>query len=197
MPITPQYEWDESEQVVEVRVSLPGASKSKSDVFATDCMVKVNLAPYLLVLDLSGEVDPTRTIATFTTPSGVTFRLFKVPHRAQAGAQVRRQQRPDAVVGQAFTRAASLVPTHAQRQPGLWGRLEAQGGKEELTRRRNASIDRAHAFAEEQRKARLERKQKEARCAPLPRSKTQLVSSVAARHYLTISMHHSQWQSEP
>lgn len=48
-----------------------------------------------------------------------------------------------------------------QKAPGLWGRLEFEGDKETATKRRNESIDRAHARAEEARKQRLERKQRE------------------------------------
>lgn len=77
MPLTPLYEWDETDVGLEVRVKLPGATRSKSDVYATDCMVKVNCSPYLLVLDLHQEVDDTRSAATFTG-DGVRFKLFKV-----------------------------------------------------------------------------------------------------------------------
>ncbi|GIL60217.1 hypothetical protein Vafri_14829 [Volvox africanus] len=48
-----------------------------------------------------------------------------------------------------------------QRDPSLWGCLAASGDKTELTRRRNASIDRAYLVLEEARKARLARKQQE------------------------------------
>lgn len=40
-------------------------------------MVKVNLAPYLLVLDLAGSVHDSQTVATFTA-QGISFRLVKV-----------------------------------------------------------------------------------------------------------------------
>jgi hypothetical protein len=77
MPITPTFRWEESDDTVDVVVTLPGASRSRSDVFATDCLLKVNLAPYLLLLDLAGEVDGTRTVATFTAQEGVHFKLHK------------------------------------------------------------------------------------------------------------------------
>jgi hypothetical protein len=77
MPISPSYTWDETELALEVVVSLPGASRAKSDVFATECMLKVNSSPYLLLIDLYDEVDDSRSAATLTG-DGVVFKLFKV-----------------------------------------------------------------------------------------------------------------------
>ncbi len=47
---------------------------------------------------------------------------------------------------------------------GLWEQLEAGGEKEAIVKRRNESIDRAHARLESIRLQRLERKKKEERC---------------------------------
>ncbi len=55
----------------------------------------------------------------------------------------------------------TLTVAHPQRNPGLWGKLEAEGDRAALTARRNASVDRAYAALEEARKARLARKQQE------------------------------------
>jgi hypothetical protein len=44
---------------------------------------------------------------------------------------------------------------------GLWGKLAADGGKEEVARRREASIDAAHARANAAREAALKKKQKD------------------------------------
>jgi dyslexia susceptibility 1 candidate gene 1 protein len=77
MPISPTYEWEETDVALEVRVVLPGATKARADVSATDCMIKVNSAPYLLLLDLAGEVDDAQSSATLTA-DGVRFKLPKV-----------------------------------------------------------------------------------------------------------------------
>lgn len=83
MPISPLYEWAETELTLEVRVQLQGASRSKADVFATDCMLKVNSPPYLLILDLFGEVDDSHSVVTLM-PDCVLFQLRKVcVHAAQ------------------------------------------------------------------------------------------------------------------
>jgi hypothetical protein len=84
MPISPSYTWFETDSALEVSVNLPGASRSKSDVFATDCMLKVNSPPFLLLLDLLAEVDDSKSAATLTA-DGVRFRLHKVCQRAAAG----------------------------------------------------------------------------------------------------------------
>ena len=54
-----------------------------------------------------------------------------------------------------------LLPLQAK--PGDWGQLEAGGEKEAVVKRRNESIERAHAKIEAARRQRLERKQKEER----------------------------------
>jgi len=77
MPISPQWSWSETEAAVEVQVALPGVARDRTDVFATDCMLKVNASPYLLVLDLYAGVDDARSAATLTA-DGVKFKLFKV-----------------------------------------------------------------------------------------------------------------------
>ena len=77
MPITPKFEWDETEGSLEVRVQLQGAANGKANVFATDCLLKINSPPYLLVLDLFGVVDDAKSSATLTS-DGVTFKLVKV-----------------------------------------------------------------------------------------------------------------------
>lgn len=49
----------------------------------------------------------------------------------------------------------------AQKVPGLWGQLGADGDKEEIARRREASIDAAHLRANAAREAALKKKQKD------------------------------------
>lgn len=55
------------------------------------------------------------------------------------------------------------VLPRSQARPGPWGQLEAGGDKEAVLKRRNDSVDRAHARIEAARQQRLERKQKEER----------------------------------
>eukprot|EP00959_Pyramimonas_sp_CCMP1952_P102788 2149660-Pyramimonas_sp.AAC.1 len=68
MPLTPKYTWEESEGGIEVEVSIPAVKKTDLDV---------NYPPYLLHVDLHGEVDDSNS-AALVRPDGVTFRLVKV-----------------------------------------------------------------------------------------------------------------------
>lgn len=77
MPIAPKYVWEETEDGLEVQVALSGISKSSADVSATDVMLKVNVPPYLLILDILHEVDEAKSVATLTG-DGVSFKLVKV-----------------------------------------------------------------------------------------------------------------------
>eukprot|EP00198_Chlamydomonas_reinhardtii_P012046 XP_001701383.1 predicted protein [Chlamydomonas reinhardtii] len=76
MPLAPKYTWTETDVAIEVTVEVPGVSKSKADVFATDAFLKVNSPPYLFALDLAKDVDDTRSSATIL-PGKVVFTLFK------------------------------------------------------------------------------------------------------------------------
>lgn len=77
MPIAPLFAWSETEETLQVDVQLQGASRTKADVFATDCLLKINSPPYLLIIDLFGCVDEAQSVVT-VMPDGVTFRLIKV-----------------------------------------------------------------------------------------------------------------------
>ena len=128
MPITPKIDWNETDESLEVVVHV--AAGGKADVFATDCLLKVNAPPYLLITDLYGFVDESRTVASIATGT-ITFRLTKT-----------------------------------SKCRGTWGQLEVsppvtEEDKAEIVKRRNDSIDRAHARIESERKARLERVKQE------------------------------------
>lgn len=77
MPIAPKYVWEETEDGLEVQVALSGVSKSSADVSATDVMLKVNVPPYLLIIDILHEVDEAKSVATLNG-EGVSFKLVKV-----------------------------------------------------------------------------------------------------------------------
>ncbi len=64
MPIAPLFTWSETATTVEVKVDVAGASRSKADVFATDCLLKINCPPYLLILDLFGIIDESKTVVS-------------------------------------------------------------------------------------------------------------------------------------
>ena len=51
----------------------------------------------------------------------------------------------------------------SQVKPGTWGQLEAVEERDAIQKRRNESVDRAHARIEAARQQRLERKKKEER----------------------------------
>ena len=74
MPIAPKYEWSETDESIEVIVHVHAGSKA--DVFATDCLLKVNAPPYLLIADLYGFVDEAQTVASISS-GFITFRLTK------------------------------------------------------------------------------------------------------------------------
>lgn len=77
MPVTPTYDWSETVDEVTIRVRLPGITRRKADIFATEVLVKVVAHPYVLLLDLHAEIDADAG-AAFSMPGEVLFRLPKV-----------------------------------------------------------------------------------------------------------------------
>ncbi|KAJ9532516.1 hypothetical protein QJQ45_010595 [Haematococcus lacustris] len=146
MPIAPLYEWDETDLTVEVRVKLPGVSRAKSDVSATDCMIKVNSVPYLLLIDLHGGVDDARSSATLTT-EGVRFNLYKVSPGLWG--------RLDAVGDKELLtqrRNASIERAHARMEAARKERLERKQKEERAAVDRQIAVERAKRQEIERRK---------------------------------------------
>ncbi|KAL6756094.1 hypothetical protein V8C86DRAFT_123284 [Haematococcus lacustris] len=146
MPIAPLYEWDETDLTVEVRVKLPGVSRAKSDVSATDCMIKVNSVPYLLLIDLHGDVDDARSSATLTT-EGVRFNLYKVSPGLWG--------RLDAVGDKELLtqrRNASIERAHARMEAARKERLEWKQKEERAAVDRQIAVERAKRQEIERRK---------------------------------------------
>lgn len=57
MPAVPQLVWTETETDLNLIVCLNQTSVKGVDIEVTDAFVKVNAAPYLLALDLFGDVN--------------------------------------------------------------------------------------------------------------------------------------------
>ena len=77
MPITPQYTWSETEN--DISITINGVPvKDQGQLLCSDCVLKVNVAPYLLLLDLFDTVAEDQSKATIKGGS-VHFHLTKVP----------------------------------------------------------------------------------------------------------------------
>merc|ERR1711959_324497 len=76
MPITAEYTWEESDDVIAVLVPLRGAKTSAEHIFIADEYVKVNSAPYFLELDLQGQIRAADSRAIFSR-DGLRLHLHK------------------------------------------------------------------------------------------------------------------------
>ena len=77
MPISPAYEWSETDLTVTIRAECRGATSStRTDIFSSPHYVSANVPPYFLELDLHGAVDGTRSTANVSR-GVVTLKLFK------------------------------------------------------------------------------------------------------------------------
>ena len=163
MPVTPEYQWSQTAEEVVIEVDIKGITKQKMDVFATDAMVKVVAHPYVLIIDLLEDVDADAS-AAYTQSGHVTFRLKKVCSFTYPSACV-RSLLCDCLLFQATAcytrcRCSNQVLDCLQRDRSTWKRLKHDGSKAEREARRNESIEAAHAAAEEQRKAHVQRLKK-------------------------------------
>lgn len=80
MPITADYKWEDSEEVIVVLVPLRGAKLSTDHVFIANEYIKVNSAPYFLELDLHGEIRASESRAILSR-DGLRLHL----HKAEPG----------------------------------------------------------------------------------------------------------------
>eukprot|EP01063_Lacrimia_lanifica_P001579 TRINITY_DN10804_c0_g1_i1.p1 TRINITY_DN10804_c0_g1~~TRINITY_DN10804_c0_g1_i1.p1 ORF type:complete len:592 (+),score=292.38 TRINITY_DN10804_c0_g1_i1:70-1845(+) len=77
MPLSVDYEWEETSTKVLVRVFLKRVNKAKIDVFFSDCFVKVNCSPYLWEMDLRHHVDVERCRYGVEEDGTVRIAMFK------------------------------------------------------------------------------------------------------------------------
>ncbi|KAL7544394.1 hypothetical protein ACHAWF_007776 [Thalassiosira exigua] len=63
MPLSGEYAWSEADDHIVVQIPLKGVSPKKVDVFTASTILKVSYAPFLLDLNLLGEIDEDRSRA--------------------------------------------------------------------------------------------------------------------------------------
>ncbi|KAL7543692.1 hypothetical protein ACHAXR_013000 [Thalassiosira sp. AJA248-18] len=57
MPVSGEFTWEETDGHIKVAIPLKGVSPKKVDVFTASSILKVSYAPFLLDLNLYGEID--------------------------------------------------------------------------------------------------------------------------------------------
>ena len=75
-PLSPEWSFRQTETTLTADVKVRGVSKKACDIFLSDRFLKVNAPPYLLALDLWGEIDEERSTATVSQGS-VTVHMRK------------------------------------------------------------------------------------------------------------------------
>ena len=70
MPLSPEYSFTQTAAAVSLHVALKGTPKRKVDIYIADVFVKINIAPYLLQLDLCAAVSLERCVARFDQRDG-------------------------------------------------------------------------------------------------------------------------------
>ena len=109
------------------------------DVFATECLLKVNAPPYFFLADVRATLQCHPIVGRQAGPATMHPHTSLPPPPPQLHGEIDDAQTTATVdVGGVTFRAV-------KRSPGLWGRLTAEGAtKEDLAQRRAASIEAAH-----------------------------------------------------
>ena len=59
MPASLRYTWEESDELIKVIIPFKGKAFNKTDVYCSDCLIKVSYSSFFLQLDLLDFVIPT------------------------------------------------------------------------------------------------------------------------------------------
>lgn len=77
MPLQPAYSWSETETSIKISIdNIP--IKDRGQLFCSDRLVKLNVPPYLLLLDLKHAVDDGASTATIIKGRRIVINLVKV-----------------------------------------------------------------------------------------------------------------------
>ncbi|KAG6594138.1 Dyslexia susceptibility 1 candidate protein [Phytophthora cinnamomi] len=90
MPLAPRYTWEEDASNLALELHLPGKVLRNTDVYVSDLVVKVNAAPYVLLLDLQDFVDDSSAVVkSLPTSSLLRISLKKKEERVWKELQYR------------------------------------------------------------------------------------------------------------
>ncbi|KAE9028632.1 hypothetical protein PR003_g5713 [Phytophthora rubi] len=71
MPLAPRYTWEEDASSLALELHLPGTALRNIDIYVSDLVVKVNAAPYVLLLDLQDAVDEASAVVKSISASNL------------------------------------------------------------------------------------------------------------------------------
>jgi hypothetical protein len=104
--ITPKYTWWEDASCVFIRLDGTGV-RDQHQVFCSDSVIKINAAPYFLLLDLHSEVDDEASSAAIS-PDSLLLTLRKV--RRAGGRAFDRMRLPPSSGGSRAPQASEQPP---------------------------------------------------------------------------------------
>ena len=137
MPVSCDYTWSETANRILVHVALQGAVTRKPEVTVASVFVGVSSSPYLLQLDLNGEII-SDSVTVELTSSSVEPCLPKVSPRRLTGSSSATQLL-------LFSAAQQNTDVLLQKEPGLWRQLVLKTDKVTLQQRRLQSLQEREA----------------------------------------------------
>ena len=146
-PLSPEWSWRQTETTLTIDIKAKGVVKRKCDIFLSDQFLKVNASPYLLALDLTGEIEEERSTATISQ-GRITIQMFKAVKGVWEDFAVNikdRSQRDEVLERrkESIERAQRKVEERRKEREALRQReeREAQDRSFELDKRKRQAIE--------------------------------------------------------
>ncbi|KAH7484363.1 hypothetical protein KRP22_005534 [Phytophthora ramorum] len=137
MPLVPRYTWEEDASSLALELHLPGTSLRNIDIYVSDLVVKVNAAPYVLLLDLPDAVDD----ASAAVKSIPASNLLRISLKKQVHRVWKELQFQDTKAALRERRDASMERKRASETALSEKRKERRHQEEKETLRAQMAVD--------------------------------------------------------
>ncbi|EGZ17168.1 hypothetical protein PHYSODRAFT_499265 [Phytophthora sojae] len=137
MPLVPRYTWEEDASSLALELHLPGTALRSTDIYVSDLVVKVNAAPYVLLLDLQDAVDDASAVVK-SIPASNLLRISLTKKENRLWKQLQYQDTKAALKER---REASMERKRASETALSEKRKERKYQEEKETLRAQMAVD--------------------------------------------------------
>ncbi|RLN14858.1 hypothetical protein BBO99_00001252 [Phytophthora kernoviae] len=137
MPLVPRYTWEEDAFSIALELQLPGTALRNIDIYVSDLVVKVNAAPYVLLLDLQETVDD----ASAAVKSIPASNVLRISLQKQTEGLWKQLQYQDTKQALRERRDASMERKRASETVLSQKRKERKHQEEKATLRAQMAVD--------------------------------------------------------
>ncbi|RLN82916.1 hypothetical protein BBJ28_00000887 [Nothophytophthora sp. Chile5] len=140
MPLAPRFTWEEDASSIVLELHLPGTALRNIDIYVSDLVVKVNAAPYVLLLDLQDAVDD----ASAVVKSNPASNLLRISLQKQSSRLWKQLECQDTKKALRERRDASMDRKRESETALSAKRKERKHQEEKQTLRAQMAVDDAN-----------------------------------------------------